>query len=80
MGSCWPGRSLRWPWLFFFRILIVVECDEVGSGGVFGRIRLAGGRIDARCGDGGRRAAVVSHPRWGIIYCTFDLGVDALCK
>ena len=64
----------------FFRILVVVERDEVGSGGVFRRIRLAGGRIDACCGDGGRRAAVVSHPRWGIICGILGLGVDALCN
>ena len=64
----------------FVRILVVVECDEVGSGGVFGRTPLAGGRIDARCGDGGRRAAMVSHPLWWVIYCILWSGVDVLCS
>jgi hypothetical protein len=45
----------------FSRILVAFEHDEVGSRGVFGCIRLAGGHINTSCSDSGGRAAAVSY-------------------
>ena len=46
----------------FFRVLVIVEGDEVGSCRVFRGIRLAGRRVDTSCCDGGSDAAGVSYP------------------